>query len=257
MQWKSTPHNFVLNKGNIKESLEELFFEQIGQRKMCETKFNFESRSGGFATGTYNRWSEKAETPMANKTSSPANTASSVRKMAKSGKLKMSDTQIDYVNKLLHIVISFTTFGASITFGLIVSQNKEPSDPANLPTVEMLIAVSWVLFVVGLLLANLVNIILSACRHTSSTMNPPITLQRLTSFCVWKGWSLLLVFYLVALLSPLTAALLCLATVVKIYLYAVGIAALVLFGLGFGAIFVFSIWYLAHDCVEADVEENA
>jgi hypothetical protein len=195
---------------------------------------------------------EEGETSMADNTTSPANVASSVRKTGNPGKQKMSDAQLQYLDKLLHIVVSFTTFGASITFGLIVSQNKEPADPSKLRTVEMLIAVSWVLFVVGLLLAKLVTTVLSVCQHTSSTKHTPITLRRLISLCQWKGWSLVLV---AILLSPLTAALLCLATVVTIYIKVVGIVALVSFGFGFGGIFVFSIFYVGHECVE-ELEED-
>src|SRR5271169_1264861 len=104
----------------------------------------------------------------AKNSTSPADAMSSISKTEKPCKLKMSDAQLQYLNKLLTILIGFTTFGASITFGLIISQNREPTEPSNLPIVQNLIAVSWVLFVVGLLLASLATTVLSAYEHISS-----------------------------------------------------------------------------------------
>ena len=178
---------------------------------------------------------------------------SSVTVAKRPGKLKVSQAQLDYVDKLLTILIAFTTFGASITFGLIVSQSKEPSNPSNLPVVDKLIAVSWVLFVVGMLLASLATTVLYAYQHVSSRKHTDkrfIRLQNFIGYCEWKGSYAILTAYLVFLLFPLASALLCLAVVVTMYVWAVGIVALVFFGGGFAGILLFSIWYLALDAEE-------
>ena len=127
---------------------------------------------------------------MAKNNTTSANAASSTRKAVKSGKLNMSEAQLQYLEKLLTILISFTTFGASITFGLIVSQNKEPADPSNLPVVQRLIAVSWALFVMGLLLASLATTVLFAYQHASSRRQADkcyVTLQNVIDSLEWKG----------------------------------------------------------------------
>lgn len=179
----------------------------------------------------------------------------------KSGKLKMSQAQLDYVDKLLTILIAFTTFGASITFGLIVSQNKPPTDPANSPTVDKLIAVSWVMFVVGMLLTSLSTTVLYAYEHVASKKHNDkrfILFQNFIDYCQWKGSYAILTVYLVLLLFPLASALLCLAVVVTMYIRAIGIIALVFFGGGFAGILLFSIWYLALDAEEwaKELEES-
>lgn len=178
---------------------------------------------------------------------------SSIQKPTRPGRLKMSDAQLQYLDKLLTILVGFTTFGASITFGLIVSQNKEPAEPSNSPTVDKLIAVSWVLFVVGMLLASLATTVLYAYQHVSSrkhTNKSYIALQKLIDYCEWKASYAILTLYLVLLLLPLASALLCLAVVVTMYVRAVGIIALVGFGGGFVGILLFSIWYLALEAEE-------
>lgn len=170
-----------------------------------------------------------------------------------SGKLKMSDAQLQYMDKLLTILIAFTTFGASITFGLIVSQNKEPANPSNLHVIDRLIAISWVLFVVGMLLASLATTVLYAYQHVSSRKHTDkgyITLEKFIDYCEWKGSYAILTAYLLVLLFPLASALLCLAVVVTMYVWVVGIVALVFFGGGFAGILLFSIWYLGLDAEE-------
>jgi len=174
----------------------------------------------------------------------------------------MSEAQLEYVEKLLTILVAFTTFGASITFGLIVSENKEPTDPSNLPIVDKLIAVSWVLFVVGMLLASLATTVLYAFQHVSSKKhhdnNRYKTIRTFIDYCEWKGAYAILTAYLILLLFPLASALLCLAVIVTMYVWAVGIIALVFFGGGFVGILLFSLWYLALDAGEwiKEVEES-
>jgi hypothetical protein len=169
------------------------------------------------------------------------------------GKLKMSDAQLQYLDKLLTILVGFTTFGASITFGLIVSQNKEPAEPSNLPKVDTLIAVSWVLFVMGMLLASLATTILYAYQHVTSRNDTEKIYQTLKKFIDHSDWGrsyTVLAVYLVLLLLPLASALLCLAVVVTMYQRVVGIIALVGFGGGFVGILLFSVWYLALNAEE-------
>jgi len=175
----------------------------------------------------------------------------------KAGRLRMSEAQLEYVEKLLTILVAFTTFGASITFGLIVSQNKEPANPSNLPVIDKLIAVSWVLFVVGMLLASLATTVLYAFQHVSSRKhndNRYAAVRSFIDYCEWKGAYAILTAYLVLLLFPLASALLCLAVVVTMYVWAVGIIALVFFGGGFAGILLFSIWYLALEAGEWEKE---
>jgi hypothetical protein len=166
------------------------------------------------------------------------------------GKLKMSDAQLQYLDKVLGILVGFTTFGASITFGLIVADNKEPTDPSNLPAVQALIAVRWVLFVVGLLMSSLATTILYAYQHISSKKPSELIYKTLKNFideCSWRVSYGLVTLWIVLLLLPLASALLCLAAVVTMYVRVVGIIALVGFGGGFVGILVFSIWYLGLD----------
>src|SRR5436305_14623955 len=94
------------------------------------------------------------------------------------GKLKMSDAQLEYLDKLLTILVGFTTFGASITFGLIIAENKEPTDSSNANTVQKLLAVSWVLFVVGMLLASLATTILYAYQHISTRKHSAVLYKK-------------------------------------------------------------------------------
>lgn len=169
------------------------------------------------------------------------------------GKLKMSDAQLQYLDKLLTILVGFTTFGASITFGLIVSDNRVPAKPSNLPTVQTLIAVSWVLFVVGMLLASFATTVLYAYQHVTSQKDTENIYQTLKNFIDHSDWGrsyAVLTVYLVLLLLPLAAALLCLAVVVTMYERVVGIIALVGFAGGFVGILLFSIWYLALNAEE-------
>jgi len=173
----------------------------------------------------------------------------------------MSEAQLQYVEKLLTILVAFTTFGASITFGLIVSENKEPADPSNLPIIDKLIAVSWVLFVVGMLLASLATTVLYAFQHVSSRKhaeNRYNAIRAFIDYCEWKGAYAILTAYLILLLFPLASALLCLAVIVTMYIWAVGVIALVFFGGGFLGILLFSLWYLALDAGEwvKEVEES-
>jgi len=188
----------------------------------------------------------------------PAGTVESIRGTTKPGRLKMSDAQLQYIDKLLAILIGFTTFGASITFGLVVTESKTPPDPSNLDTVDTLLAVSWVLFVVGMLLASLATTILYVYQHISSKKHTDktfIALRNFIDYCEWKASYGILIGYLLLLLSPLASALLCLAVVVTLYVPVVGIVALVGFGGGFLGILLFSMWYLALDAEEWIVEE--
>jgi hypothetical protein len=185
---------------------------------------------------------------MADKGKSTAVAVSATKHVIKTGRLKMSDAQLQYIDKLLTILIGFTTFGASITFGLIVSENKVPPDPSNLAIIDKLMAISWVLFVVGMLLASLATTILYAYEHVSSKKHTDhhfINLRDFIDYCGWKGSYTILTGYLLLLLLPLAGALLCLAVVVTLYIPVVGIAALVGFGGGFLGILLFSLWYLA------------
>jgi hypothetical protein len=194
---------------------------------------------------------------MSNNDKSPSHvTSTPMPNRKKAGKLRMSPAQLEYVEKLLTILVAFTTFGASITFGLIVSQNKEPTDgPSKIPVIDKLIAVSWVLFVVGMLLSSLATTVLYAFQHVSSrkqdeTAGRYNTIRNFIDYCEWKGAYAILTAYLVLLLFPLASALLCLAVVVTMYVWAVGIIALVFFGGGFAGILLFSLWYLALDAGE-------
>ena len=180
---------------------------------------------------------------------------------AMTGKLKMSDAQLQYIDKLLTILIAFTTFGASITFGLIVSDGKQPTDPANRSLVDNLIAVSWVLFVVGMLLASLATTVLYAYQHVTSRKHTDtryVALKNFINYCEWKGSYAVILLYLIVLLLPLGSALLCLAVVVTMYVWTVGIAAVVFFGGGFAGILLFSLWYLALDAEQwaRELEES-
>jgi len=173
--------------------------------------------------------------------------------VVKPGRLKMSESQLEYIDKLLSILIGFTTFGASITFGLIVTENKVPINPNNLSVVDKLMAISWVLFVVGMLLASLATTILYAYEHISSKKHTDqhfINLRNFIDYCEWKGSYTILTLYLLLLLLPLAGALLCLAVVVTLYVPVVGVVALVGFGGGFLGILLFSLWYLALDAEE-------
>jgi hypothetical protein len=194
---------------------------------------------------------------MADKEKSPGSglslAVSETKQSTKPGRLKMSDSQLQYIDKLLTILIGFTTFGASITFGLIVTDNKVPPNPSNLPIIDKLTAVSWVLFVVGMLLASLATTILYAYEHISSKKHTDrhfIKLRDFIDYCRWKASYAILTGYLLLLLLPLAGALLCLAVVVTLYIPLVGIAALVGFGGGFLGILLFSLWYLALDAEE-------
>ena len=188
----------------------------------------------------------------------PRGPVESIRETKKPGRLKMSGAQLQYIDKLLTILIGFTTFGASITFGFIVTENKSPPNPSNLQTIDRLLAVSWVLFVVGMLVSSLATTILYVYQHISSKKHTDkhfIALRNFIDYCEWKGSYGILGGYLLLLLSPLAAALLCLAVVVTMYVPVVGIVALVGFGGGFLCILLFSMWYLALDAEEWIVEE--
>lgn len=181
------------------------------------------------------------------------NLVSSNRVPARPGRLKMSEAQLQYVDKLLTILVGFTTFGATITFGLIVTESKTPTVPSNLHIVDKLIAISWVLFVVGMLLASFATTILYAYQHISSRKHTDkrfVALRSFIDYCEWKGSYAILTFYLLLLLLPLAAALLCLAVIVTMYVWAVGIVALIGFGGGFAIILLFSLWYLALEAEE-------
>jgi hypothetical protein len=168
--------------------------------------------------------------------------------------LSMSPEQLIYFDKLLTILVGFTTFGASITFGLNLAEFKAPPDLSNLRTVETLIAVSWALFVIGLLLASFATICLYAYQHVFSETNTSATTRWLRGivreFINNRGGlesAIILSIGLILLLLPLTSALLCLAVVLTMYVKAVGIIALICFGIGFVVVVVFNVIYLALD----------
>jgi ABC-type multidrug transport system fused ATPase/permease subunit len=63
------------------------------------------------------------------------------------------EAQLQYIAGYYALVILVAIFGASVTFPLILTPIIEPADPSNLSTVRTLLAVSWVLFVMGALMA--------------------------------------------------------------------------------------------------------
>ena len=65
------------------------------------------------------------------------------------------EAELKYIAGFHVMVIVVAVFGASVTFPLILTSIAEPSNPDNLQTVQILLSVSWTLFVIAALLACL------------------------------------------------------------------------------------------------------
>jgi hypothetical protein len=72
-----------------------------------------------------------------------------------------TNARITYYQSLFAIVIGITTFGASITFSLIVTETRQPNFHFSSSSVQLFVAISWLCFVMALgaacILASFLN----------------------------------------------------------------------------------------------------
>jgi hypothetical protein len=61
------------------------------------------------------------------------------------------EAELKYIAGFHALVILVAIFGASVTFPLILTPLNDPPNPANAPTIRVLLAVSWALFVLGVI----------------------------------------------------------------------------------------------------------
>jgi len=162
----------------------------------------------------------------------------------------MSEAHSKYVEGFLQIQIGIATLGASITFALILTPLNPPPAPYDSETVQTLLAVSWLLFVVGLLLACIAASVLYCLRHLMEILSHTSadTREKLEKFWFWvlQGFSKIAITYLVLLgvLYPLAVAVLFLSVVVWVYTGTVGLISICFISVLFGILHLIGLMYV-------------
>ena len=174
--------------------------------------------------------------------------------------MAMLKAEHEYMIGFHTFVILIAIFGASITFPLFLTPLIQPTNPSNLQTVRTLIAVSWALFVVALLLACLACSGCYAHRYLESWTEYAevecergrgrwflgscqglwfkfLNCQGKTVFGIGVAFLTLLFVIL-----PIGGAMICLSVVVAMYIRAVGIASMACIGTSFVSLVLFNLF---------------